>query len=79
MSPVPQELSPTIPHTETSAGIDRKYAVSFLETQQVTLSDTLKLWSIRDHPMYRCEDESGKLMLLNFIRWQSDQFCEWHY
>ena len=78
MSPVPRELSPIIPHTETSAGIDRRYAASFLEMQQVILSDALKSWPMRHHTVYRCQDESGKLMLLNFIRWQSDQFCEWH-
>ena len=52
MSPVPRELSPIIPHTETSAGIDRRYAASFLEMQQVILSDALKSWPMRHHTVW---------------------------
>ena len=63
VSAVPQQLMATIPHTETSAGSDRKYAISFLDNQEVRLSDSLKAWPpMEENPVYHCQDEFGKLI-----------------
>lgn len=58
-STVTRDIS-SIPHTETSASPERRFAVSFLEAQEITLEDVNRSEGFYDFPVYQFQDEPGK-------------------
>lgn len=48
-----------VPHTETSLSPERKLAISFLETQDLSLHDARKAWKFSGHLNYLFEDDSS--------------------